>query len=89
MLDVDWYMEYRCKIGTMEDDCWHYITNKVNTDPCGPFSCMNAQPLIWPYMGLTIVGNMKDAECQFRLEYPVPCIGDFTEGMIHILVRAV
>jgi hypothetical protein len=89
VLDVDKYMDYRCKIGTAEDDNWHPITNKINTQGCWPLSCMNAQPLIWGFPQGSMIFNQKDAECQFRLEYPVPCIGDFTEGMIHVLVRAV
>jgi hypothetical protein len=31
VLDVETSMEYRCKIGTFEDDTWHHMTNKDNT----------------------------------------------------------
>jgi hypothetical protein len=57
VLDVDQCMEYRCKIGTAEDDLWHFVTNKINTNPCCPFGCMNAQPLLGNYMGLSIIGT--------------------------------
>jgi len=87
----DTNMQFRCKIGTTEDDTWRNMANKVNTASCGVDSCVNANPLL---PGATaprysIVGNMQSAECQFRLHYPVPCIGSFTEGLVHIIVRAV
>jgi len=98
VLDTDKQMEFRCKIGTFEDDDWDYITNKDTSDSCGwhfdtqgPYvQCLGAQALL---VGRTpadvsIIKNQASAECQFRLTYPVPCIGDFTEGAFHVLVRA-
>jgi hypothetical protein len=91
-------MDYRCKIGTMEDDMWHDMPNKDNTAACGwvegnpCLQCAGATPLVFGMNGdvplVPFLGNMKTAECQFKLQYPVPCIGDFTEGLIHIIVRA-
>jgi hypothetical protein len=100
VLDVDGYgdwpgMEYRCKIGTMEDDAWRHMHNKDNTAMCCPGLCVGATPLIMDDQlppgtpAISVIGNMKTAECQFRLTYPVPCIGDFTEGLIHVIVRAI
>jgi hypothetical protein len=90
VLDVETNMEYRCKIGTFEDDCWHSMTNKDNTLGCSPMVCYYAQRLVWSnVMPFSIIGNLKSAECQFRLHYPVPCIGSFTQGLIHIIVKAV
>jgi len=94
VLDVDGYgewdgMDYRCKIGTMEDDTWRDITNKDNTDTCTRRSCVNANPLVMGSGQTSVIYNMKTAECQFKLQYPVPCIGDFSQGLIHIIVRAV
>jgi len=95
VLDTDEYMEYRCKIGTMEDDKWRQMHNKDNTASCNPRRCVGARPLVKDdYLppgtpAISVIGNMKTAECQFRLTYPVPCIGDFTEGLIHIIVRAI
>jgi len=88
VLDVDKKMEYRCKIGTFENDPWHLITNKDNTMQCGIGSCYNAQPLTPDIFKYSIIGNLKSAECQFRLTYPVPCIGNFSQGLIHIIVKA-
>jgi len=78
-------MDFRCKIGTNEFDAWRGITNKDNTAVCSPIVCYNALPLIPPF---TIIKNGGTAECQFRLHYPVPCIGSFTDGLIHIIVKA-
>jgi hypothetical protein len=89
VLDTETYMQYRCKIGTFEDDTWHPMTNKDNTLPCGPMVCYYAQRLVCSdVMPFSIIGNGKTAECQFKLTYPVPCIGSFTDGLIHIIVKA-
>jgi len=84
-------MDYRCKIGTCEEDHWLVMENKDNTDGCKPSECFNAQPLVDHCDGapaVSIIGNGKSAECQFKLTYPVPCIGSFTDGLIHIIVKA-
>jgi hypothetical protein len=90
VLDVETNMQYRCKIGTFEDDTWHSMTNKDNTLGCSPDVCYYAQRLVWSnVMPFSIIGNLKSAECQFKLHYPVPCIGTFSMGSIHIIVKAV
>jgi hypothetical protein len=93
VLDTETYMEFRCKIGTMEDDDWNYITNKDTSKGCGWLSehveCLGARSLLFgsTWTDQTIIKNQASAECQFRLTYPVPCIGDFTEGAYHVIVR--
>lgn len=90
VLDVDQYMEYRGKIGTTFGD-WTQIHNKDNSRGVVGHTLMGATPLAeggtWPYSG--ILHNMHSGEVAFRLTYPVPCIGSFTEGMIHVIVRAI
>jgi hypothetical protein len=84
-------MDYRCKIGTCEEDHWLPMENKNNVDGCSPTGCFNAQELVEHCDGapaVSIIGNLKSAECQFKLTYPVPCIGNFTQGRIHIIVKA-
>ena len=83
-------MEYRCKIGTFEDDNWHNIPNKDTSEECNRFKCLGAESLIetGPLDNYSIIKNKATAECQFRLTYPVPCIGSFIEGNFHIIVRA-
>jgi len=96
VLDVDGEgqytgMEYRCKIGTFEDDNWHNIPNKDTSTSCNRYKCLGAESLIETGFldDYSIIKNRASAECQFRLTYPVPCIGMFTEGNFHIIVRAV
>ena len=93
-------MEYNCKIGTLKDNEWNDIHNKntklecngeVVLDPNWYFGddsvCYGATALLTEH--LPILMNIHEAECQFRLTYPIPCIGSFTEGLIHIIVRAI
>jgi hypothetical protein len=105
VLDVDGQgdndgMEYRCKIGTMADNEWYNIQNKNTKMGCSygipfpiyanipyPFNCYGATPVIRE--NLPILMNQHEAECQFRLTYPIPCIGNFSEGLIHLMVRAI
>jgi len=92
VLDVDYNMEYRCKIGTFEDEKFDYVPNKDTSQDCLCDECIGALPLLYNYDGpgtppYSIIKNFGSAECQFRLHYPVPCIGDFTEGAFHVIVR--
>jgi hypothetical protein len=98
VLDVEDNMEYNCKIGTMKDELWNDIENKntkegchceISLDPNDPLrgNCYGATPLLDDF--LPILMNQHEAECQFRLTYPVPCVGSFTEGLIHIIVRTI
>jgi hypothetical protein len=96
VLDVNPNMEFRCKIGTLEDDGWNCITNKDTGQDCVVGHCLGALPLLegyaiqgFPAGDYSIIKNQGSAECQFRLTYPVPCIGTFTEGAYHVIVRAV
>jgi len=83
-------MDFRCKIGTQENDQWTGIENKNNVAGCDQAGCFGALPLLTNYPNpLSIIGNGKSAECQFRLHYPVPCIGNFSDGLIQIIVKAV
>jgi hypothetical protein len=93
-------MDYRCKIGTLMDNEWNDMTNKNTKEDCngvvdldpndGAFGdsevCYGAKGVLTEH--LPVLMNMHKAECSFRLQYPVPCVGSFTEGLIHIIVRA-
>jgi hypothetical protein len=72
------------------DDVWNpeneYFgdeTSKVHTDGY----CLGLNPLFLSHEN--VLENGHEAECSFKLHYPVPCIGDFTEGNLNILMRAV
>jgi hypothetical protein len=90
VLDVDKYLEYRCKIGTKFNNEWNYVPNPNDKEPCycawGP--CQGAKPLT-PNTLPSILANQHTAECWFRLTYPVPCVGEFTDGQILIFARAI
>jgi hypothetical protein len=90
VLDVDKQMQYRGKIGTTFGE-WTQMHNKDNSAGCSSTSCFAATPLAagggMPFAG--ILHNMHSGEVAFRLTYPVPCIGSFTEGMLHVIVRAI
>ena len=83
-------LEYRCKIGSSEDDTWHNIDNKDNSQSCSTEGCLGLDELL---PGFPPWDNdlppLGTAECQFRLTYPVPCVGSFTEGVIYVAVRAI
>lgn len=91
----DYGIKYRCKIGTMENDLWTPITNKVNTAGCTPASCFNAQPVLgsgstaYTPAFPSIIGNQKSAECQFQLTLPQQCSGSFADGKLQVIVKAV
>jgi hypothetical protein len=87
---IKYGMEFRCKIGAIEDDYWHWMTNKDTSRDCGSVNggCLGAQAILNIAPNYNIIKNQASAECQFRLTYPVPCIGDFTEGAFHVIVRA-
>jgi hypothetical protein len=90
-------MEYRCKIGTLMNNPWHYVTHPNDKEDCKLNECQGAEELLpdvtvissGPHtdMGFLTVGSM--AECWFRLTYPIPCIGSFDNGNILIYARAI
>ena len=92
VLDVERYMEYRGFNNGMLGR-WESVSNPDPTDDCGFWAgetCEGAKDIV--VEGDTkhqIIGPEDTAEVEFRLTYPVPCIGDFTEGFIHVIARAV
>jgi hypothetical protein len=49
--------------------------------------CLGLNPLFLSHEN--VLENGHEAECSFKLHYPVPCIGEFTGGNLVILMRAV
>jgi hypothetical protein len=88
----DWGMEYRGKSGTYYGE-WNDITNKDPSCGCGfeaGSKCIGLQDIVWGGDTDTqIIMNMHSDEVEFRLTYPIPCIGSFTQGQIYVIVRAV
>jgi hypothetical protein len=99
----DWDgMQFRCNLdnGLYIEQCWQQIKNKnikldcdevwEGSDVC-EFSheamCLGLNPL---FHGIpNVLENGHEADCMFKLQYPVPCIGSFTDGNLIILMRAI
>jgi hypothetical protein len=99
--NLDWGLEYRGKKGTYLGD-WHPSSNKDPADGCtfeagvdhsGALTgntCHGLQDVVWGgETWVQVLENMHSEEVEFRLTYPVPCIGDFTDGSIYVIVKAV
>jgi hypothetical protein len=88
----DWGMEYRGKKGTVFGD-WNPISNKDPSTGCHFHQgelCYGLQDIVWGgTVDDQVIENMHSAEVEFRLTYPIPCIGNFVDGQIYVVVRAV
>jgi hypothetical protein len=98
-------MQFRCTLdnGIYVEQCWQQVKNKNIKLGCDEVSdaedkerCLGINPLFADDNkcdeGLgheNVLENGHEAECWFKLEYPVPCIGDFTDGNLIILMRAI
>jgi hypothetical protein len=91
--------------GIYVEQCWQQIKNKnikmecddvwEGSETCDVFPpaphtdgmCLGLYPLFYGIPN--ILENGHEADCMFKLQYPVPCIGSFTDGNIIILMRAI
>lgn len=93
VLEAETALDFRCKIGTFEDDNWHDMTNKINTQGCSPIKCYNLTPLLGTNglngMRYSLLYNGKSAECQFKLTLPTQCTGTFDQGMLQVVVKSI
>jgi len=95
-------MQFRCNLdnGLYVEQDWQQIKNKNIKEECEYVSegtipsvshshehCLDLNPLF--HQRNNILVNGHEADCSFKLQYPVPCIGDFTAGNLVILMRAV
>jgi hypothetical protein len=104
VLDVDKQMDFRCKLndGIYFDQIWHDVKNKDLTDVLGCWmpvgtdgTCFGLNPIFnhdrpampLPLWNILLPGDK--ASCEFKLTYPVPCVGEFDTGSLYILLRAV
>jgi hypothetical protein len=96
---IDGYdgMDFRCNLdnGLYVEQTWQDIRNKVIKDDCWDVNdgegevetCLDLNPLFYAHEN--VLENGHEADCSFKLQYPVPCIGDFTGGNLIILMRAI
>jgi hypothetical protein len=97
ILDVDIYMDFKCNLdnGLYIEQTWQDVKNKNLKDSCGAVSdgsdsvetCLGLNPLFANHENVLVNGH--EADCSFKLKYPVPCIGEFTDGNLIILMRAI
>lgn len=83
-------MDYRGQRGTTVGD-WEDIPNPDPGDGCSlTGTCKGANGIVEPGVpSSNRINKNQHAEVQFRLTIPIPCIGDFTDGDIHIVAMAV
>lgn len=97
ILDIN-NMRYRGNTGTVVGN-WHTMREYDNSYGCGLNgpdinSCyaiggaFNAVPDD-ASLGENILTNGATLEIQFRLEYPMPCIGNFNQGTITVIGKAI
>jgi len=90
VLDTDQNMEYRGNKGTFFGT-WQMISNPNPADGCSVFgTCSGAKGIITPGVpDDNRINNGHHAEIQFRLSYPSPCVGNYNQGNLHVVVRAI
>lgn len=92
-------MEFRSWSGTIQNpdfDDWVPMSRYDQNDGCDwacyghPFkTCYGAKPVpFWSPMG-NLLTNQGKLEVEFKLTYPVPCVGSFSQGTIYIFGKAV
>ena len=85
-------MQYRGWSGTQWTswEGWEYMSKYDQNDPCEVFgTCYGGKPVPYPNTGDTIpdtleyvLTNQGTLEVEFKLTYPMPCIGTFSQGSI-------
>jgi len=93
-------MHFRCTLdnGIYVEQEWQQVENKNSKEKCEDVSdgkdgvldrehCLDLHPLFYGHEN--VLENGHEAECWFKLQYPVPCIGEFTGGNLIILMRAI
>lgn len=90
-------MDFRCSLdsGIYTEQTWQDVLNKNLKEDCTDVSdgdgevetCLGLNPIFYGHEN--VLKNGHEMECRFKLQYPVPCIGEFTDGNLVILMRAV
>jgi len=87
-IDVEDWMLFRGWSGTVIGD-WTQMSELDQNEDCDLSSCYNANPLPKNSPGGNVLTNQGNLEVEFKLEYPVPCIGSFSEGSIFVLAKTI
>jgi len=96
IIDVETQMDFKCNLdnGLYIEQQWQDVNNKNIKWSCqnaatstNHAQCLGLNPLFFGHDN--VLENGHEADCSFKLRYPVPCIGEFTDGNLVILMRAV
>lgn len=55
----------------------------------GPTRCFDAKPIPAPTFPANVLTNGGTEQVEFKIHYPVPCVGNFNSGSIKIIAKAV
>jgi hypothetical protein len=80
-------MEYYAISGTQQSG-WVTMPRFDENAACNFLSCKNANKLVTSAPEDALAPN-SEIEVNFRLTYPVPCIGTFDQGTIYVIAKAV
>jgi hypothetical protein len=90
-IDIEENMYYRGWTGTQwsDGDGWKPMKRYNQDAVCNITTCYGGVPVPepWPYGNL--LTNQGTLEIEFKLHYPLPCIGTFSHGTIYIFGKAV
>ena len=88
-LDIEDWMQFQAWSGTISGD-WTYMSEYDENDACSlSGTCYGGVPLPGSAPFNNILTNNGILEVQFKLEYPMPCIGKFGAASIIIIGKAI
>jgi hypothetical protein len=104
VLEIEKYMQYRGWTGTMwtSSEGWEYMGKYNQNDDCTIGSCFDGEPHCYggkpvPYPNTknvfnpmeNVLTNQGKLEVEFKLTYPMPCVGSFSHGSIMVFGKAI
>jgi uncharacterized protein YegL len=88
-LDIEDWMQFQAWSGTISGD-WTYMSEYDENDACSlSGTCYGGVPLPGSAPFNNILTNNGILEVQFKLEYPMPCIGKFGAASIIIIGKTI
>jgi Mg-chelatase subunit ChlD len=86
-IDIENWMQFRGWTGTISGN-WTYMSEYDENDGCKLFgTCYGGLPV--PENATNVLTNNDILEVEFKLEYPMPCIGKFDDGSIIIIGKPI
>jgi hypothetical protein len=93
-IDITQYMWFRGWTGSQWwdsiDQGWYQMSRYDQNDACDLFTtCYGGVPVPEAAPYGNVLTNQGTMEIEFKLQYPLPCIGTFSDGTIYIFGKAV